>query len=434
MIPTDQGATSGVMASRNHPLALRMGLIAFLNQNITIACVWGSFSVLLIAVEARLGIDRKLSVLALPALNLATAVFAPLSGILAARYSLRLAMLMGSVLSVAGFAMLALTHSFPLYMIAFGLLLGPGMASVGVVFPPTLVTRWFTVNRGRALGLTNTPLAIAAMPLFLTWVLQSKGLAVTYAVLAGISAAGLLANFFVIDRPPDLAAEAASPHGTASSTGPDVAAPVAASATGVTAAQLLRSPRFWAVCVAAVAPNTSSIILTAHMVPLAQSWGFSPRQGAVLLSMQSLIGIAGTILFGAVVDRLGGVLTLALLAFNGLVLYLLLLLHPPFLVTAGLIGLIGLHGAGVLPVTGTMLGELFGRESFSRAYGICNVINLPFSVACVPAAAWVYERSGSYSGALIGQACFFAIALVLAMSARQRSAGLPTTREADNAI
>jgi MFS family permease len=128
------------------------------------------------------------------------------------------------------------------------------------------------------------------------------------------------------------------------------------------------------------------------------------------------------------------VLTLALLAFDGLVLYLLLLLHPPFLVTTGLIGLIGLHGAGALPVTGTMLGELFGRESFSRAYGLFNVINLPFSVACVPAAAWVYERSGSYSGAIIGQAGFFAIALVLALSARQRSGNGPTVRASEDAI
>lgn len=415
MLTTEPGATAEATPTRNHPLALRMGVIAFLNQNLSIACLFGSFSVLLLAVEARLGIDRKLSVLALPALNLATAVFAPLSGVVAGRYSLRLAMLIGSVLTTAGFALLALTRSFPLYIIAYGLLLGPGLASVGVVLPPTLVTRWFTVNRGRALGLTNTPLAIAAMPLFLTWLLQSKGLAFAYGVLAGLSALCLVANFFVVDRPPGSAAQAASPAGHAAS------ASTTASTAGVTVMQLLHSTRYWAVTIAAIASTTSSVVLTAHMVPLAQSWGFTPGQGAVLLSMMSLIGIIGTIAFGAIVDRLGGVLTLALIAFDCVVLWLLLLLHPPFLVTAALVGLIGLHGAGILPVTGTVLGDLFGRESFSRAYGIFNLINLPFSVACVPAAAWVYERSGSYSGAIIGQACFFVIGLILALSARRRT-------------
>lgn len=139
---------------------------------------------------------------------------------------------------------------------------------------------------------------------------------------------------------------------------------------------------------------------------------------ASLLSIQSLVGIVGTLLFGWVADRIGGVRAMALIVGDAAILWALLLLHPPFPVLMLLLGLIGLHGAGVLPVMGLVLSQAFGRENFSRAYGINNFVNLPFAVLCVPLAAIVYTRTGSYSGAIIGQVVFFVIALLLVLLIR----------------
>jgi predicted MFS family arabinose efflux permease len=412
MLTTDQG-TEG--AGSKHPLARRMAVIAFLTNNITIGTLWGSFSVLLSTVETRLGIGRELSVLSIPVINLAMAVFAPLVGVIATRYSLRLLMLIGAVLSTAGFALLAASSSYPLYLLSYGLLLGPGMA-IGVILPPTLVTRWFIKNRGRALGIVCTPVVVALVPLASSWTLQSFGLTVTYWSLAAVSAIAVIANLFVVDHPPG--DEASSPR--------QAAAAQATSSGTLSVADLLRSPRFWALSLAAVSSITSSIILTAHMVPMAATWGYSVTLAATLLSIQSLSGIAGTVLFGWVADRIGSVNALALIVFDGAVLWTLLLLQPPVPLMAILVGLIGMHGAGVLPVLGLVLSETFGRVNFSRTYGISNLLNLPFSVMCVPAAAIVYTKTGSYAGAIVGQAVFFLIAVLLALSARRRSA-VPVT-------
>ena len=398
-------------AEKNHPLALRMATIAFIAQNVTLACLFGSFSVLLSGVEKRLGVGREQSTLAVPILALVTAVLAPMVGALAARISLRLVMVVGAAMSVAGFAVLALTSSFPLYLAAYALLLGPGMA-IGVVTPPTLVTRWYVVNRGRALGIVSTPVIIAAMPLAATWMLQSHGLPMTYVMLAALSAASLLACLFVVDRPPataqaSSASEANGAHGAHG--------PIAAG--GLDLAKLLRSPRFWALSIAFSASTAGSLMLTSHMAPMALAWGFSATLAATLLSIQSFVGIGGTVLFGWVADRLGGARALTLIVFDGAVLWVLLLVHPPFIVTAVIVGLIGLHGAGAVPVLAVALSEGFGQESFSRALGMVNLLNLPFSVACVPAAAFVYARTGSYAGAIVGEAGFLILAGLLVLAA-----------------
>jgi len=403
-------ATQPWPAERNHPLAFRMAAIAFVTQNMTVACIWGAFSVLLTAVEARLGVGRELSTLAVPCVALATAVLAPVTGMLASRYSLRLMMLVGAVLSVAGFVVLALAASYPLYLVAYGLLLGPGMA-VGAVLPSTLVTRWYAVNRGRALGIVCTPIFIAIVPLLSSWVLQTYGLSATYAMLAILSAAMVVGALFVVDHPPALEGASA----LAAEAGPPVK-PVRSMV------ELLVTSRFWVLTLAFVASITGSVVITSQMTPMAQSWGLTATLGATLLSIQSLAGIAGPVLYGWIADRLGGALALAVLVLVAALLWTLLLIHPNFAAIAVVVALIGVHGAAAVPVLGVALAEAVGRESFSRAYGLVNLLNLPFSVLCVPAAALVYSRTGSYAGAIIGQAGFLALTGLLLLAARRRSA------------
>jgi MFS family permease len=243
------------------------------------------------------------------------------------------------------------------------------------------------------------------MPLVATWVLQTYGLAATYAMLAGLSGVSLLANLFIIDRPPgaEAAANASGGHHGAAGGGRAMAG-------------FLRSPKFWSFALAFAASGAGSIILTSHMAPMALSWGMSAGLAAALLSIQSFAGIAGNVLFGWLADRLGGVKALALVVFDAAVLWMLLLLHPPFALTAVIIGLIGVHGAGVIPALSVALSQAFGRENFSSAFGLANLVNLPFSVICVPAAALVYARTGSYSGAIVGQAVFLILASVLVIA------------------
>ncbi len=83
-----------------------------------------------------------------------------------------------------------------------------------------------------------------------------------------------------------------------------------------------------------------------------------------------------------------------------------------------------MHGAGAIPVLSVALSEIFGRESFSRAYGLVNLVNLPFAVVSVPAAAMVYAHTGSYAGAIVGVAVFLALGGLLVLLARNAAPAL----------
>jgi MFS family permease len=221
--------------------------------------------------------------------------------------------------------------------------------------------------------------------------------------MAGIAAIAVLANFFIIDWPPG-----ANPTASGDAHG--------AAEGAITMPQLLKTPRFYGLLFAYIASSTGSVVITAHMVPMMSTWRFSPTQAATLLSVQSFVGIAGTVVFGWIADRIGGARALTLVGLNAAVLWVILLVHPPFAAAVVLIGLIGLHGAGAVPAISVGLSEHFGREGFSRAYGLANLLNLPFSVICVPAAAMIFASTGSYNGAIIGVAVFLAFAGFAALS------------------
>jgi hypothetical protein len=179
-----QTAVAAPESASNHPLAVRMGVIAGVSHNVVIGTVMGHFGVMLASAEHRLGITAGEAALGIPLVLIGSAVVAPFAGVLLAKHSLRLILVIGAVLTVCGFALLGLSNSYPLYLVAYGVFLGPAMSLTGSIGPATLVTRWFTKNRGLALGVVHLPVVIAILPVLFGWVSDRIGGARTLALIA----------------------------------------------------------------------------------------------------------------------------------------------------------------------------------------------------------------------------------------------------------
>lgn len=404
----------------NHPLAVRMGVVAGISHNVVIGTIFGSFGLMLASIEQRLGVSAEAAAAGMPLVLVGSSVLAPIAGVLIARFSLRLLLLIGALLTVAGYLTLAFTQSYAMYLAAYGLMFGPALALSGSIGPATLVTRWFSRNRGLALGVVHLPVVIAIVPWALDRALRVYDPATLYLAVGVLSAVLLIpSSLLAIDHPPRGETLAPEPEAMRTEDG------------SFSVAQLLARPRFWALCLAAIASMTGSVLLGSLLVPMGMSWGFERGDAALMQSIMSIVGILGSVLFGFVADKLGGGRSLALIGLNCAVLWGILLMHPPFVITAIVVGLIGMHGAGAIPTLGRGLSDAFGQASYSRGFGLNTLISLPFVAIAIMGSAKVYTVTGSYDLAIQGIALFFVVAIFLGLyGARGATVEAPSTEMA----
>jgi cyanate permease len=406
--------TDGETAPPNDPRAVWMGAIAWLSHNIIIGSIFGSAGVLLIPLQDRLHISRGLASIGVPMVIVGSAILASVAGVLAARFSLRRLMAAAGVLMSLAWLILAFAHSYWLFLLSYGLLLGPAMAVGGSVLPPTLVTRWFQRHRGLAIGIVHLPIVITVMPLAASMVIGRFGVTALFLALAVFAAVTLIpGSLALIEYPPghDPRQSAAQ----RSARGAPRAEPV------FTVPQLLQNLKFWLLALAVGAVNTSSVTLAAHLPAMGAAWGYAPTSAAALASVMSLVGMAGSIIFGFVSDKIGGARTLALIAFDDVILWALLLMDLPYGARAVLIGLIGMHGAGAVPAISKAMASAFGEASFSRAFGLASTATLPLMIASVYGFGVIFQMQGSYAAGIMAMIAYFVIVIPLAIVGGRRT-------------
>jgi MFS family permease len=150
------------------------------------------------------------------------------------------------------------------------------------------------------------------------------------------------------------------------------------------------------------------------------AWGYAQTSAAALASLMSLAGMAGSIIFGLVSDRIGGARTVALIAFDNLILWSLLLVDLPYAARAIVIGLMGMHGSGAVPAISKAMASAFGEASFSRAFGLVSAATLPLTIGGVFGFGVIFQMQSSYTTGMVSMIASFAIAIPLAILAGRR--------------
>ena len=385
-----------------------MAGIAALAQNVGVGLMFGSFGVLLAPVEKAMEVGRDVSVLGMPLVMIGMSLLGPVVGGLSTRFTIRSLMILGALLTAAGYLALSFATTIALNLAAYALLIGPGFVFLSVVLPSALTARWFVAGRGRALGIVNMPIFVMLTPLVVTALLAHGGLALAYRAMALVALALVPILWFIVEHPPT-ASEAEPGDAPAQ---PD---------HGLSTAALATSATYWKMTIAAAAIATGGTIISTHIVPLAMGWGVASGQAALLVTIMAGAGMAGSLAFGWLADRVGGGRALMINCVSQILLWGLLLLQPGYALLAILIALIGVCGAGLVAAFGTALAEHFGPASFGRAYGFSNLVNLPFIAGGAPLAGLIFVRTGSYAAALMGQMGFFLFAALLVASVRRRA-------------
>ncbi len=287
--------------------------------------------------------------------------YAPVIGVLIDRFGPRKVILSGAVVFGGGFCSFwFLSASLWLFYGSYLLTALGGACLTSLPFA-TIISRWFTQQRGIALGFMGTGVFLGGMyaPPLVTYVINNGGWRWAYVIL-GLIVWGVaipMAGFFLTDTPQQ---KGLQPLGE----GEAVRATDSThhgSDRNLTVSEARKTLAFW--CMAVSFALLSGVLhgCITHFAPLLTDQGLSSQQAATALMLLSAMGVLGRIIAGYLVDR-----------------------FPPHLVAAGLflgvvVGLIAAFSASDIRlafVFAAMAGLGFGAETDLMPYLIAHHFGL----------------------------------------------------------
>ncbi|QGP81286.1 MFS transporter [Sphingobium sp. CAP-1] len=355
---------------------------AFLAQNVAVGCAFGGFGIAVLPLEAQFGASRGTVTLAVALSVLVMGLVSPLVASLIGRIGLRWTMTIGTLLSAAGYALLAVAPTMTVVLALYALPIGIGLAMFGPFPASVLASNWFAKNPGPALGVANVPLFVAVLPIVGMTLIRDHGLAFFYLVLAGLHLVILPFILGVSDGP----AGRTMSHGGHGQGGQAM----------LPARSILRRPVFWAMCIGAGYLNAAGITGVSHLVPFAAERGVVGDEAALLLSIMGGAAVLGSLLVGILCGRLGAARTLALIAGALCLSWFILLSTTEFALMALATLLSGAGGAGVFPAVNMLSARLFGQASLPRVVGLFGLLTLPLTFCLPPLAGVLHDAVGGY--------------------------------------
>lgn len=333
------------------------------------------------------------------AIGLLAALSAPLIGMLADRFGVRIvagACLCAVALAHIGFA--SMTGELWQFMACVAVLsaVGPGCSSLAF---SRAVNGWFDQSRGLALGLMACGISIGtllASPL-LAWTIATHGFRAGYLVLAALAA--------LIGIPVVL---------TGISDGPHTGARADASLPDTTLATALRSAPFWLLAVIMFIVNACAAGVLTQLAPLLGDKHMPPGVITALIATFAASVLFGRLAIGWLFDRVEAKRVAAIVTAASAAGALLLLGSAPSIAqTALAVFLIGLMQGAETDVLAYFVARLFGIHAYNRVYGVLVTISLLGTAAGIVGFGRLYDAAGDYELALTISAAALALTTAL---------------------
>lgn len=379
--------------------------VSFATHFISVGFIFYSYGVFFKALAAEFGGSRLEVSLGLMLINVVNAAFAPFLGKFLDHHSVRNIMCLGVIAMAAGLFAASRVQSLLQFYVVLASLLGVGAAMMGQLPSSTLVSNWFVRRRGMALGVATMGISFSGVVMapVTTVMVASLGWRQTFVAYGFIAlAVGLpLVWLFVVKRPEDLGLY---PDGSDGPALDEPGLPLATEGPAIDALGglewtyrgLLRDRNFWVISLTTSLCFASMSALLVHMVPHVTDLEFSPQKAAFALSACAGAGVAGKVLFGWIADLIDTRLAFwasILCQLCGMAVIQTVDAYPAILMTSAVFGL-GM--GGIVPLSGSLVGQVFGRRSFGRTMGLMSPVMLPFQFLGPPFAGYIYDRTGSY--------------------------------------
>jgi MFS family permease len=289
-----------------------------------------------------------------------------------------------------GVSLMGLTNSLGYLLVIYGIMVGAASAGSSMSLSNALLAQWFRDGRAFAMSVNNACGAVGQLVLvYISYLmLESIGWRAShvYLGLAVLAVAAPMA-LMVPRRRPD-------------STGTSGAAVRQAAASGpletTSWSKALCSAPLWQLNGGYFVCGMTVAIFSVHFIPFATDRGFSPQTAAKAFGLMAILSVVGSLLSGALSDRVGrkNILALAYLT-RGVAFTLLLLWHHELaLYVFAVLG--GLSWLATPPSVIALTGEIYGWRALGTLGGISLLAHQVGGGASVWLAGAMHDLTGSY--------------------------------------
>lgn len=369
-----------------------------------------SFGLLVLPVGNEFGASRMEMMWALTTCSLATMLISPIAGSLMDKRSARSLFAIGTLFLAASLILISFSRNIWEFILIYGLVMSLGSTLLGPLGANTLVSRWFLRRSGRAMGITamGTSLGGFLVPLILQALIDMHGWRQACLLMAGIALLVLLPPIFwlVRNKPADLGLRPDGEPTIDHSPRTDVGSIQAE------LPNLMRDASFWRISLAVGVSMATFTALLANLVPFAIGYGVPSSQAALLVSVISVAGFSGKVLFSVFAERINLKYSiLAALLMAGLSLLLLAWFHEfPVIVLAAIS--VGLSSGAFLPAWGAVVAEIYGPLIFGRVMGFMQPLTIVMVILALPMVGRLYDLTGNYSAAFLVLASATGVAVI----------------------
>lgn len=282
-------------------------------------------------------------------------------------------LVLGSLFIVIGSVIMSIATSVWHYYAGFGIFIGAGVGFSTVVPISTLITRWFSKYRGKAMAFVMTAAGfggfIGAQAIAKILQLNGGNWHQVWVIIACISVcSGVLSFIFVKERPEDIGQV---PDGIVvdKNNGQPLKVNPLLTTYNWTASEAYRTKAFWLIIMAGHATFYPLYFLTAHWVLHLKGLGMTAQDAAFGMATFTLLTMAGKMLGGIFMDKMQaryvfviGIAITAVGSFIGISADSLFIA----LLSSGLLG----TGFGwTFVACSTIIGNYFGAGIFPTMFG-----------------------------------------------------------------
>ena len=339
----------------------------------------------------------------------------PIVGVMLDKLSVRILFGAGIVLFALGLWLLGQSTTIVQYIVIFGITMSLANALAGSMISSAVVSRWFTENRGKALGVAATGTSVGGIlvPGMITFWLPDYGWRGTLENLAIVLVVIVLPVVLWAIRswPSEVGIQQPQQGGSGGSASP---------AAQLGLKDIVSNPNFWWLSTSLGLLFSSYSAVLSNLTPYATQLGHGKESASGLIMVIAVSGLLGKLLFGMAADLLSHKLALwaaqSLLAIG----FAVLAVEPSYPMIVLACVSIGLAAGGMLPVWGALTADIFGLQSYGRAFGLMAPIITVLVMMGFPLAGRLYDVTGSFSLCLWIFSAMMAVAATLLVPLRLR--------------